>query len=154
MSERASAAQAGPELSRPNLVPLLSLMTLACVISAYFLYTTYAVRQPATQYTADGRAYILRLSEPLDMPPEIKADGIRLMNAIAQVQQRADQLKADVTKRSAEERAYEIEVSEFLAQLEEAEQTIADLKQEIGALRQARRETPTEASDVTRIHND
>ena len=146
MSDAATAVHPGREPWRPNLLPLFALLTVGCAISTYFLVDTYALREAAPQTTADGRSYVLRLSEPLDTAPEIKAGGSRLIAAITQAREQAGALQAQIADRAARTTKDQVRDAEFMEQIDQAEQLLADLKQEVRSLAAAHDAEPQSVS--------
>jgi predicted O-linked N-acetylglucosamine transferase (SPINDLY family) len=146
MSDAATAVHPGREPWRPNLFPMLALLTAGCAISAYFLIDTYALREAAPQSTADGRSYVLRLSKPLDMAPEIKAGATRLIAAITQAREQAGALQAAIADRAARNIENQVRIAEFMEQIDQAEQRLADLKQEVRNLEAAHDAEPQSVS--------
>lgn len=151
MPELAFASQSGSVPWRPNLIPLFTLMTATCALTAYFLVDTYFFREPTPKYAKDGTAFILRLREPLDQSLAIKAGGARLIQALAQVKQQSTDLRAEIAERMTTDQTYRTEIAAFMGQLEDAEQMIANLKKEIAELQQEQAQSGTSGSGTTNV---
>ncbi|WP_296804951.1 hypothetical protein [Thiocapsa sp.] len=155
MPDSAVSLHSGREPWRPNLVPLVTLMVCTCVLTTYFLVDTYLIRQPSVKYAENGTAFVLRLREPLDTSSQIKADGARLIQAIAEVKQQSDDLKSEIAERLTKDQAYQVELAAFMTQLEDAEKVIATLKEEVIGLQQDyARASGTDAKTAQRVKED
>lgn len=137
MADSVSAAHDGGDLARPNLVPLILLILFSCLLSIFFLVDTYGLRKTAPQYLADGRAYILRIAEPSQSSPAIEAQGARLLHVIAQAQEQARTLRAEIAERVAREREFRVAITGLTEQLAQAERLIAELKADVEDLQKS-----------------
>lgn len=126
---------------RPSLGTLMAGTTLACLLSAYFLIDTLVLRQPVTQTTATGKNYVLRLSEPTQSAPHLRATGARLIASITKAKEEAISLRAEIADRAAREQEYQAEVEGLQEQLAIAERMLTELKVEIEELPQAFKDT-------------
>ncbi|SDW69845.1 hypothetical protein [Thiocapsa roseopersicina] len=126
---------------RPSLGTLMAGTTLACLLSAYFLVDTLLLRQPVTQTTASGKDYVLRLYEPTQAAPHLRATGARLIASITKAKEEAVVLRAEIADRRAREQEYRSEVEELQEQLAVAERMLTELKVEIEELPQAFNDT-------------
>lgn len=155
MPDSAVNLYSGREPWRPNLVPLWTLMVLTCVLTTYFLVDTYFMRQPTVKYAENGTAFVLRLREPLDTSFQIKAGGARLIQAIAEVKQQSDDLKSEIAERLTKDQAYQVDLANFMNQLEDAEEMIATLKEEVIVLQQDYvRASGTDAKTAQQVKSD
>jgi hypothetical protein len=135
----AHSAVASPQ--RPTLGSLIVGTTLACLLSAYFLVDTLVLRQPVTQTTATGKNYVLRLSEPTQAAPHLRATGARLVASITKAKEEAVALRAEIADRAAREKEYQAEVEGLQEQLAIAERMLTELKLEVEELPQAFKDT-------------
>lgn len=154
MPDTAIPMYSGREPWRPNLIPLLTLMFATCALTVFFLVDTYLLRTPSAKYTKDGTAFVLRLREPLESGLAIKAGGERLIQTLAVVKQQSDDLKTEISERLTQDQTYQTDLAAFMAQLEDAEQMIAGLKQEISALQREQVDARGAAMDVQRTSAD
>jgi hypothetical protein len=135
MTPDAVATKTGREPWRPNLVPLYSLITFTCLLSAYFLVDTYFFREPTPKYADNGTTFILRLRTPPDASMTTKHGADRLIQAISEVKQQADAFRADLKANPGEEQRYEPELAAVMGQLDDAERMIASLKVQVASLK-------------------
>jgi hypothetical protein len=122
---------------RPPLGSLIVGTAAAVALSAYFLFDTMILRQPVTQTTATGKDYVLRLYEPTQAAPHLKAAGGRLIASITKAKEEAVALRAEIAERTAREQEYRSEVTGLQEQLALAERMLGELKLEIEELPQA-----------------
>lgn len=134
MSEPASAGPALAEPWRPNLTPLLALLTVACTLSSFFMYNTYMVRQPVPQQTEDGRLVILRLAPPDGIPVAIMASGSQLNRSIIEITNQINGLHSDLSTYTEEQQQQLAVLSELVSELSDAETVLESLKQKLRAL--------------------
>jgi len=134
MSEPASAGHALDEPWRPNLTPLLALLTVACTLTSFFMYNTYMVRQPVPQQTEDGRLVILRLAPPDGIPVEIMASGSQLNRSIIEMTDQINDLHANLSTYTEEQQRQLAALSELVNELSDAETMLESLKQKLRVL--------------------
>jgi len=120
-------------ISDPPLGTLIAGVLSVCLVSAYFLYDTYSVRQQATQTTKNGRAYVARLLDPPPGMSTIKFD--RLARAVTLTKDEATLLKTAIASRAAQGQLTQTEIREAAEQVVQIERDVADLKQAIEVLR-------------------
>jgi chromosome segregation ATPase len=135
----AHSAVAPPE--RPTLGTLIAGTLLACALSAYFLIDTLVLRQPVTQTTATGKSYVLRLSEPTQVAPQLRATGARLVASLTKAKEEAAVLRTEIADRVEREKEYQSDVEDLQGQLAIAERMLSELKQDIEKLPQAFKDT-------------
>lgn len=131
----AHSAVASPQ--RPKLGTLIAGTMLACALSAYFLIDTLVLRQPVTQTTATGKSYVLRLSDPRQVAPHLRATGVRLVASLTKAREEAAVLRAEIAGQAEREKEYQSEVEGLQEQLAIAERMLNEIKQDIEELPQA-----------------
>jgi hypothetical protein len=128
----AHSAVASPQ--RPTLGTLIAGTMLACALSAYFLIDTLVLRQPVTQTTATGKSYVLRLSDPKQVAPHLRATGVRLVASLTKAKEEAGARRAEIAGRAESENDYQSEVEGLREQLAIAERMLNELKRDVEEL--------------------
>ncbi len=121
MSNSASTLAANPDQSNadPSLSALITGTALAVMLSSYWLFDTYMVRQAAPQTLENGKAYVARFSEPRQLSPTLSAGGTRLIAVLNQARDLAETLKKDLAVAADERTAREDKYQKELAALQQ-----------------------------------
>jgi hypothetical protein len=122
----------------PSLTSLIIGTSLAVILSAYWLFDTYMVRQAAPQTLSSGKSYVARIPASRLASPSLKTGGERLIAAINQAKELAVTLRQTADSVSDERASQENDYRKQMAALDEqsarAERLIDELMREIEAL--------------------
>jgi hypothetical protein len=137
-SPSALAANPDPSHADPSLAVLIAGSVMVVLLSAYWLYDTYFLREAVPQTLKSGKTYVARFHESRRPLPPLRAGGEQLVQTIDRAKALAVALKQDIATATADlatrEDKHQSELAAIKQQSAQAERLIAELMTEIEGL--------------------
>lgn len=140
MPNSASTLAANPDHSHgdPSLATLIVGTAMAVLLSVYWLYDTYFLREALPQTLKSGKTYVARFHESRRPLPPLRSGGEELVQTIDRAKALAVALKQNIATATADlatrEEKYQSELAAIKQQSAQAERLLAELMAEIQGL--------------------